>query len=381
MNSKRIAIVTNSSNYEPRAERVASYFRTEGYNVIVFESDFNHHKKRHVKREREGYIYLNTIPYNKNISALRLYSHYNFGAKYFSKICEMQIDLLYVLVPANSLVRFTSLYKKLYPTVKIVFDIIDLWPESLPLKKIDRLYPIKIWKNLRNNYLREADLIISECKLYQTILQKQLGKLELKILYWPKNEIIKPELPKLLTNEELHICYIGSINNIIDIPVIITILKNIQYQKKVTLHIIGDGEKRAEFLEKLKKADVELQYYGVVYDDKLKNDIIRHCHYGLNIMKANVCVGLTMKSVEYLAAGIPLINNIRGDTWDFVEKEDVGLNFQSESLEELVERIVNRQSDMERHMRARLLYENLFSPWAFDKKIKEYMKPFIDDTK
>ena len=381
MNSKRVAIVTNSSNYETRAELVAEYFRRAGNNVTIIVSDFNHREKQHVRREQKEYIYLNTIPYQRNISARRLYSHYNFSKKFFRKIQEMQIDLLYVLVPPNSLVKFTALYKKKYPSVKIVFDIIDLWPESLPIRKIEKLYPIKIWKDLRNNYLREADLIISECRLYQTILQKQLDGLELKVLYWPKNEIIKPEQPELLTNEELHICYLGSINNIIDIPTIITILKSLKYRKKLTLHIIGAGEKRAEMLEKLRKAGIGFQYYGAVYDDKIKNDIIRHCHYGLNIMKTNVCVGLTMKSVEYLAAGVPLINNIPGDTWELVEKEDVGLNFQSEIWDDLVEIIVAGQSDMERHVRARLLYENLFSPLAFDKKIEEFMKPLVDDIK
>lgn len=379
MNRKQIVVVTNSSNYEPRAERVAAYFCREGHNVTVIESDFNHREKRQIKRERGGYIYLKTIPYYKNISVRRLYSHYNFSEKFFREIQKRPIDLLYVLVPANSLVKFAALYKKVYPSVKIVYDIIDLWPESLPLKKIRNVYPVQIWKNFRNNYLGEADLVITECKLYQTILQKSLEGLEVRTLYWPKNEMIKPKLPESLTKKELHMCYIGSISNIIDIPFIIALLKKIQLRKKVTLHIIGDGEKRAELLEKLKKVEIGIQYYGALYDDKIKNDIMGHCHYGLNIMKADVCVGLTMKSVEYLAAGLPLINNIRGDTWDFVEMEDVGLNCEPESWDEIVERIVRRQSDIERHMRARLLYENLFSPWAFDKKIEEYMKPLVDN--
>jgi hypothetical protein len=381
MNKKQIVVVTNSSNYEPRAELVAAYFRRVGHVVTVIESDFSHSEKRHVKREQREYIYINTISYYKNISVRRLYSHYNFSVKYFKEIKKRSIDLLYVLVPANSLVKFTALYKKLYPSVKIVYDIIDLWPESLPLIKLENVYPINIWRNLRNNYLGQADLIVSECKLYQNILKRQLEGLEVRTLYWPKNEMLKPEFPNSLTKKELDICYIGSINNIIDIPFIVTLLKKIKFRIKVTLHIIGDGEKKVELLEELKKAKIELQYYGKVYDEKIKNDIIRHCHYGLNIMKADVCVGLTMKSVEYLAAGIPLINNIQGDTWDFVELEDVGLNCISDSWDEneIVERIVSSQCDMERRKRARLLYEKLFSPWAFEKKIEEYMKPLVDD--
>ena len=376
---KRVVVVTNSWNYEPRAEQVAAYFRREGHDVTVIESDFNHREKKKIKRERGGYIYLNTIPYYKNVSVRRLYSHYNFSKKFFKEVQKRSIDLLYVLVPANSLVKFAALYKRVHPSVKLIYDIIDLWPESLPLKKVENVYPVQIWRNLRNNYLGEADLVITECKLYQTILQKPLEKLEVRTLYWPKNEIIKVKLPELLTEKELQICYIGSINNIIDISFIIGLLEQIQLRKKVTLHIIGDGEKRAKLLEELKKAEIVTQYYGAVYDDKIKNDIMRRCHYGLNIMKEDVRVGLTMKSVEYFAAGLPLINNIKGDTWDFVEMEEVGVNFKPEILDETIEEIVCKQSDMERHIRARALYENLFSPWAFDKKIEEYIKPLVDN--
>lgn len=379
MGRKQVVIVTNSSNYEPRVERIAAYLRREDHDVTVIESDFSHREKKRIKRELNGYIYLNTIPYYKNLSVRRLYSHYNFSIKFFREIQKRQIDLLYVLVPANSLVKFAALYKKAHPSVKVVFDIIDLWPESLPLKKAENLCPVQIWRNLRDNYLGAADLVITECELYQKILQKSLENLEVRTLYWPKNEIVKVELPKLVGKEELHLCYIGSINNIIDISYTIEILKQIKLRKKVTIHIIGDGEKREELLEGLQKVGVVIQYYGAVYDERMKNDIMGICHYGLNIMKTDVCVGLTMKSVEYLAAGLPLINNIHGDTWSFVEIEDVGINCMPDIVDEAIERIVCRQSDMERRLRARALYENLFSPGAFDEKIEKYMKPLIDN--
>ena len=41
--------------------------------------------------------------------------------------------------------------------------------------------------------------------------------------------------------------------------------------------------------------------------------IINQCHYALNIMKKDVCVGMTMKSLDYFSFGIPIVNNIEGD--------------------------------------------------------------------
>ena len=50
------------------------------------------------------------------------------------------------------------------------------------------------------------------------------------------------------------------------------------------------------------------------------------CHYGLNIMKDTVCVGLSMKSIDYWECGLPIVNNLKGDTREIVEKEMCGVN-------------------------------------------------------
>ena len=57
-----------------------------------------------------------------------------------------------------------------------------------------------------------------------------------------------------------------------------------------------------------------------------KINILAPCDYALNIMKDNVSVGLTIKSIDYLSYGLPLINNIKGDTWKLINDEKIGLN-------------------------------------------------------
>ena len=79
------------------------------------------------------------------------------------------------------------------------------------------------------------------------------------------------------------------------------------------------------------------------------------CHFGLNIMKESVCVGLTTKSIDYFSCGLPIINNIKGDTWNIVEKYNVGINVKEVStfaneyekiniyeMKENVEKVYNR---------------------------------------
>jgi hypothetical protein len=43
-------------------------------------------------------------------------------------------------------------------------------------------------------------------------------------------------------------------------------------------------------------------------------------------MKELVQVNLTLKSVKYFSNGVPIINDIKFDTWDVVEKYEIGIN-------------------------------------------------------
>lgn len=41
--------------------------------------------------------------------------------------------------------------------------ILDLWPESLGGKKLQKLWPFQCWRRLRDDHLKAADLVITEC--------------------------------------------------------------------------------------------------------------------------------------------------------------------------------------------------------------------------
>ena len=71
--------------------------------------------------------------------------------------------------------------------------------------------------------------------------------------------------------------------------------------KPVTVHVIGDGEKCPQLLQALKDAGAEVDWRGVVYDEAEKHAVMSCCHFGFNLMKPDVCVGLTMKSVDTAA--------------------------------------------------------------------------------
>ena len=321
----KVAIVNCFDTYEDRVDLLYEFFIGHGHNVTVIQSDFRHFKKEHRKDSKEGFIFVGSRPYYKNMSAARLYSHYKFAEDAFKVVEKIKPDLLYTLVPPNSLARSAAKYKQNHKDVKLIFDLIDLWPETMPIGKIKKLPLFAFWKEMRDISLKFADFVILECDLYKTVLGDTLNGINTETLYLAKKDINITSTP-ILSEDEIHLAYLGSINNIIDIPKIKEIIVAINEIKPVTLHIIGDGENREKLISAVEHAGASVVYHGKIYDPQSKQDIFDKCHFGLNIMKSSVCVGLTIKSVDYFQHGLPIINNIPGDTTEIINKYKVGIN-------------------------------------------------------
>src|SRR5699024_4334223 len=170
----RVVIINAFDIFEDRLQSIYTYFKSKNYDVTVIQSDFRHLKKEHIKESKQNFIYINTKPYYRNLSASRLLSHYFFSKDAIEKAKSLKPDLLYIILPCNSLAKFAALYKNTNYKVKLIFDIMDLWPESLPVKINKKIGPLNLWRNLRDKNLKVADYVITECDLYQNTLKDVL---------------------------------------------------------------------------------------------------------------------------------------------------------------------------------------------------------------
>lgn len=352
-------IVTSFDTYLERVELLKDYYESMGYEVNVVLSNFRHLKKEFIDEKSSGYIYVNTKPYYKNLSVQRLRSHYLFSKDAFDIVKKLNPDLLHVLIPANSLAKEAKKYKRDNPKTRLILDLIDLWPETMPIGSIKNHFPFSLWKNVRDKNLNNADIIYNECNLYKEILNKE-DDLRFKTLYWAKKTKQLSSNPSL-SDDKIHLCYLGSINNIISIDDIVLICKKINDYKPVTLEIIGGGENKDKLIKSLENNSIKVVEHGLVYNQIEKQKIFDCCHFGLNIYKKSVCIGLTMKSLDYFQAGLPVINNIRGDTWELINKNNAGINFDNDlNINQL-----SLDSNLQMRKNSLRLYENNFSKRSF----------------
>ena len=347
------AIIISCFNwYEHRLDKISIFFEAKGYKVDMYFSDYSHGKKQYER----PFEYINNVhyvhvrSYNNNLSLSRIESHLDFSNKIKKILIEKRPDVVYALVPPNSVVKTcASLKKKI--GYKLIFDVIDLWPESFP-SKINSLPPFKIWKKLRNKYINMADKVVLECDYYKSIIENVVDNNKINVLH-----LMKPSIPSVANANNIKfkkdnkinnitLAYLGSMNSLIDIESITKIIKQLKTIASVSVEIIGNGSSKDFFFKELENNGAKINYHGVIYDDIQKAEIFKDCDFGINIYKSSVAIGLTLKSIDYFQLGLPILNSIKGDTWKFVETMGIGINVDDNSeidLQEISNILINRQ--------------------------------------
>lgn len=363
-------------SYNVRIKYIEKYFEERNFDVTILSADFDHRNKTEYCVDRDKLEYVHVRPYRKNLSFARMISHKEYAKRAFVYAEEHKPDILYVSTPPNFLFKYANAYKKKHKDVKIIFEIGDMWPETLPVNKnIKKLLSpfLYIWKTLRDKYIQCADGMIFECELFKNHLKNIIGSIPSKTIYLTKDLKGKEMLvttPSLDTG--LSFCYVGSLNNIFDENLTSELLNTIALKYQVTFHLIGAGEKKDLFLKKLK--NIKIVDHGIVYDEKEKAEIYAQCHIALNLMKTNVFVGLTMKSIEYFSAGLPMINNIPEDTYKLVEENKCGFNY-SENMAEVMQWLESLDNYKINNMKSNAfnVYKNNFVIDILYKKMDDLM--------
>lgn len=322
----KIICVSCFDYYETRMHALIEYFQSRNNDVKYLIADFNHFSKSFYEVQYGCSKQLHVLPYSKNISIKRLLSHFLFSKKVLNEIKNEKPDLIYCVVPPNSLVKNLGTYRKKNNVCKLVFDLYDTWPESFPYKSRNPLvkFAFKYWAGLRDRYVDNADLLISVSKSGKEVFDTWF-KTETKVLM-PSVSI--GEVPKysFFVQDKISFCYLGHVNHITDIELGTKVLGGIARSKKVELHIIGEGQNKKKWIEMLASAGVKVISHGIVFDDDKKKRIFAQCNMGLNIPRSEIGSTMALKTIEYMRYGLPFINSGVGDNEEMVRSYNIGIN-------------------------------------------------------
>ena len=174
--------------YRDRLEPICGILKEHGYEIRCVHADYNHIGKKYSKRNEDICDYIHVPAYRSNISLQRIRSHLVFGKKVNELINGYKPDLIYLILPPNNTARYCVKYKSSNPNTKLIIDIIDLWPESMPLGIIKKTLPSIIWRKWRNDAIKVADHVFTECNLYQEKLNYVIDGAKASTLYLFKEQ-------------------------------------------------------------------------------------------------------------------------------------------------------------------------------------------------
>lgn len=366
----KVVCVSCFDHYETRMKGIIGYFQGKGYDVQYFITDFNHFSKSTYDVDYGCSKQIHVLPYSKNVSPRRLISHYFFSKNILKVIKKEKPDLIYCIIPPNSLVKLLGLYRKKFSNCRLILDVYDTWPESLPISNPNLIIKtaFRYWANLRDHYINFADLLISVSKSAKNDLYNKY-KINVKVLM---PAIAIGEMPnyKFDIKNRISFCYLGNVNYITDLELGTKILSGIAQSKSVELHIIGEGQNRDNWVETLTQRGVKVICHGVVFDDDKKREIFEKCDMGLNIPKIEIKSSMALKSVEYMRYGLPFINSGLGDNEEMVREFQIGINVKDGNVVEKVLSLDNNDL-IEMHSRAIKCYYEMFVKQDYDEIFSE----------
>lgn len=337
--SKKVIIISNfhEDNEISRTNIAYKYFISKKLDTTVLYSNFSHSLKKFRNLNNKDFVLLKTISYGSSLSLRRILSYIIFSYRVFTFLQKNKYDIIYVNLPPNIL----SLAVFLFPRKKVItiVDIIDLWPESfphagsLPKKAIVLLFG-GFLKKIRKFAIDRSDYCIAESNLFYKKLNLK-NKKKSRVIHLKKFQIEKTNLND--TSNDFSIAYLGNIGNIYDFDSLFVIIKELEKFRLVHLHVIGLGPRSDWFFEKLDIMNISYTHHGASFDENLKKSILSNCWFGFNGYKKNTEVALSYKSIDYLSYGVPLINSAKEDTEELVKTENIGFNFDSNNMRELID--------------------------------------------
>lgn len=285
--------------------------------VLVVTSNYSHQLKQSVNFTDDNIVTVKTLQYFSNTSVARFISHFFLAFALFFKARERakDVDIFYVTAPF----AITALLLKCFLRKKVIVDIIDYWPNSLPFEKNVLTSPfLKLWQKINFISCKCADYTTSLSSTFLTLAEFDTSH---QIMFGAKKKFInKFTLP----DSKIAIVYLGNVGSLYDFESLLYVFE--KYPNKFTFDLIGSGDMLEWLRCELDRIGVEYTFHGMIYCESTMAEIIKHCHFGFNGYR-NTNASFSYKALSYFSYGLPVINSMRGDLFNYVEKYGLGLNY------------------------------------------------------
>jgi len=371
-----------------------------GHECIWWTANFSHHTKSY---RSEGWKDIDVKPnykirlvptpaYYQHVSIARLKFHLTWSWRIYKRgVGEPRPDCIIVNDAPLGDSYFALLLAQKF-NAKLILDITDQWPEHFLLAFPSQLRGLVNFAfgplyAIRRYVRRRADAISALCEGYFDVVRRELSgakRIPLltvfngvdvaafrKVLNEP-SEITELGLNK--TSNEVWVVYAGTIGRTYDIAAILEAARLLEKrQLPVRFIVAGDGPLRPDVERLAQRQGARLNYLGRLKPQELIQ-IYKMCDIGLCAYGLDSTVAMPDKVYDYMVAGLPIINSLRGELENLLRDRRIGIQYKAGDPDSLVDALEYLAGD-ESH-RKQMAWDSYDIAMQFDRHV-QYQK-FVD---
>ena len=351
---------------------MARAFARAGHDVVLWTSDFSHARKAKRALDAErcvsrpdgsllcGGFRLVLVPtpgYPRNICLRRIWSHRAFARRWRARAeAEPAPDVLVVSLPPLALGAQAHAYAAAHPGVRFVADVQDAWPESF--EQVAPRWTLAPLRRVAGRIYRGADAISGVAERYVELARSYgatapmavfpLG-IEMPARFMRTGDRCAPEMEELRAGgrratqvrgadgRTVRLVYAGMMGTSYDLGTLVDVVKG---DGALSLDLAGAGP--GETRLRARAGDCpRIRFRGYLGETALR-DFLSDGDAGVVPTYDASCVGIPGKLADYLAAGLPVLNALHGETERLLAEHGAGFTYRAgdaDSLRDAVARL------------------------------------------
>lgn len=293
--------------------------------------------KLYQREEIEGISILRVALYpNHDSSALRRilnYISFAFMAMLFGIFATKKADVIYAYHPPLT-VGIAAIFIKLFRRTPIVYDIQDMWPDTL--KATGMLNNKKILNfigSVCKLVYRFVDHIVVLCPGFkQLLIERDVTKEKISVIYnWCDEQGLTQAKPARLEYQQLmqnkfNIVFAGNMGKAQALDTILEVAKQLKNIQDIQFVFVGGGTET----ERLKQRSIIENISNAVFIPQMPmaevGGVLKLSDLLLVHLKKDPLFEITVpsKTQAYMAIGKPLLMAVAGDAAELVQKAECG---------------------------------------------------------
>ena len=372
--SNRILIITQWFDPEPTFKGLlfAKELVKRGHEVEVLTGFPNYpggkiypgYKIKLIQKEKIDGVSIVRLPLfpshnNRKIGRIANYVSFAISVIFYGVFFVKKPNVIYSYHPPLT-VGIASVIIKFFRRTPIVYDIQDLWPDTL--EATDMINSKKLLKAISwacDQIYKSVDKIVVLSPGFKLkLMERNIPSTKLEVIYnWADEEILRSHNAKLNFFKEeknnFNILFAGNIGRAQKLEVVLEAAKILLNDHPMIKFIfLGNGIS----LDALKKQSKKMQLSNIIF----MNEVPMH-QVGIFLESADVLlihlkknklfeITIPGKTQAYMSIGKPIIIGVKGDASDLINNAKCGITIESENAEELAEADISLENLSEEEM-------------------------------